>query len=318
MDWKSLSNRMFSHRPAKLRFQLPAIVLEDAPGFVAGARLDRPSRKIKRISVRELPPGSPLPDSHASHHERTAELQKTLAEVANELGGTGGAVGLLVPDSLVRVALLNFETLPDNGRESDALIRWRLKNLLPYPPEEARLSYEMFRNGSGAVEVMVMAARSSHLADYEAAVEGLSGQLTLLLPSTAALLPLLPSDEGGDLLIHASGDGLTTVIVAGQRIVLWRHEVAESEDAVRASAVGEAARAVASASDRLKVEIQRVWVCARPPAPEDLGTRIAAAISREVTPLSCPPHYASALLPEGKAQLGRFAMPFAGLVANGG
>jgi hypothetical protein len=318
MNWKELSNRLLRRNPARLRFQLPAFVVEAEPEFVAGAHLDRSSRKIKRIGVRELVPGNLRPTAIQSNFERPAELEQAFGEMAGDLGGAGGALGLLLPDAVVRVTLLSFETLPDSNVESDALIRWRLKSLLPYGVEESRVSYEVFRNGTGPVEVLVMVARASVVAEYEAALSRLNGQLALILPATAALLPLLPSTGGGSLLIHASGAGLTTVVVAGQRVLLWRHETADSQDAIRASAAAEAARALASASDRLKIEIQRIWVCARPSAPDDLAHSVAHATSQEVATLSCPAGFTSALSPEGRILFDRFGMPFAGLVANGG
>ncbi len=317
MDWKNITHRLFGPRATTSRFRVPSLALEVEKGFAVGARLDRASRRIKRIGVRPVAPDNLPLGPQPLNQEQAAELQESFCGLASELGGSGGRLGVLLPDGAVRVTLLKFEALPDSLRESDALIRWRLKDYLPYPSQEARVSYDVLRNGSGPVEVLAMAARASVVAEYEAALERLNGQLTLVLPATAALLPLLPSAGQGQLLLHASGGGLTTVALAGGRVVLWRYEVVESEDGFRATAAAEVARVLARAHDHLNIEVQSVWVYARPPAPEDLATSVQAAIGREVSSLSCPQPYLAALRADEKEPFERYGMPFAGLIANG-
>ncbi len=317
MDWKDIPRRFFDRRSAPRRTTLPALAFEVGASFVAGARLDRSSRRIKHIGIRQLPSNA-LPAGPPPHQDRLAGIRNSFAELASELGGAGGPLGLLLPDGMVRVASLTFETLPSSARESDALIRWRLKDLLPYPPNEARISYEIVRNGAGPIEVVAMAARSSVLAEYESVMEPLNGQLTLLLPVTAALLPLLPPATSAELLLHISGAGLTTVMVAGDRLLLWRHEPVDAVDQLPQAATDEMVRVLASAQDRLKVEVRRAWLYAGPLSEEAWVERLRETTDLEMNDLPCPPGYAAALPPDEQDLLTPYGMPFAGLIANRG
>jgi hypothetical protein len=218
----------------------------------------------------------------------------------------------------VRVALLQFETLPDNQREAETLVLWKMREYLPYAPEEARLSFQVVGKQPGELEVLGVAVRGSVLAEYEAAVEGLSrGGPALVLPATVALLPLLPEDAGGQLLVHLCPGALTAVVMASNRVRYWRTRPLEGDAASNAEEVArEAARVLATCHDNLGVEVQNVWYCARPPQEPEVNRALAKALGRELCPL--PANFALANgLPSGQREaFEHFGIPFAGLVAN--
>ena len=56
-------------------------------------------------------------------------------------GGRGRDVIALLPDAAVRVVFLDFETLPSNRQEAEAVVRFRLKKSLPFDVEKAQVSY---------------------------------------------------------------------------------------------------------------------------------------------------------------------------------
>ena len=163
-----------------------------------------------------------------------------------------------------------------------------------------------------------MAVRGTVLAEYEALLEGINrGAPTLVLPATVALLPLLPEEAGGQLLLHLCPGALTAVVMASNRVRYWRTRSLEGGAASNAEEVGrEAARVLATCQDNLNVQVQNVWFCARPPAESAVEEALAKALDRElcVLPASFVP---AAGLPSGQRDaFDHFGMPFAGLVAN--
>jgi type IV pilus assembly protein PilM len=53
----------------------------------------------------------------------------------------------ILPDTSVRVVLLDFETLPAKRDEAEAVVRFRLKKSLPFDPADARISYHAQSTG---------------------------------------------------------------------------------------------------------------------------------------------------------------------------
>jgi hypothetical protein len=228
-------------------------------------------------------------------------------------------VGLLIPDLAARVALLQYETLPDDRRQAESLVLWRMREYLPYAPEEARLTFQVLAKQPGTVEVLAVAVRNAVLAEYEAAIEGFDGGPALVLPATVALLPLLSEEGEGQLLLHLCPGSLTAVVMATNRVRYWRTRSLDGDAAAIIEEVArEAARVLATCQDNLRVPVGSVWFCARPPAGGAAQKALASALGREVGTLP-----ADFVLPAGLAASQReafvqFGMPFAGLVANVG
>ncbi len=318
MDWKSWKKRLgLDGHIHTGRFVAPTFALDLEPGFVAAARLNSSKRQVQSFVMAELPAGVLAPSANKSNVTDSAALRRTVAEVSARVGNGGGKLGLLIPDVAARVALLQFETLPEDHGEAETLVLWRMREFLPYAPEEARLSYQVLAKQAGAVEVLAVAVRGSVLAEYEAAMEGINGRPALVLPASMALLPLLPDEEGGQLLLHLCPGALTVLVMASNRVRYWRTRPLEGNAASNAEEVGrEAARVLATCQDNLSIQVQNVWFCARPPAEQEVEVTLSKALGAPLRRLLAH-HIPPAGLPSGQQEFfDHFGMPFAGLVAN--
>ncbi len=280
MDWKSWKKRLgLDGHIHTGRFVAPTFALDLEPGFVAAARLNSSKRQVQSFVMAELPAGVLAPSANKSNVTDSAALRRTVAEVSARVGNGGGKLGLLIPDVAARVALLQFETLPEDHGEAETLVLWRMREFLPYAPEEARLSYQVLAKQAGAVEVLAVAVRGSVLAEYEAAMEGINGGPALVLPASMALLPLLPDEEGGQLLLHLCPGALTALVMASNRVRYWRTRPLEGNAASNPEEVGrEAARVLATCQDNLSMQVQNVWFCARPPAEQEVEVALSKAL----------------------------------------
>ena len=298
---------------------VPATLFEIQQGFVLGARLARSGHKVGRLCVRELEPGVVVPSAGRTNIEKPEKIEQALHAVAETIGNGTGPVGLLVPDGIVRVSILEFENLPADSKEQEALIRWKMKPALPFPPEEARLSYEISLQEPKRTEVLVAAVRNAVLAEYEALIEKLNGDVRLVLPATAALLPLLSADSGqGELLLHATTGGLAAAVVQGQRLRLWRSQQISwvSQEDWLQKAAQEASRMLASAQDHLQLEIGRISLCTRPVESPNLAAELAQGISQPVETLGASWQFAEKLSAPEELLFENFGAALAGLLAN--
>jgi len=320
MNWELLKSRLLPgpRRERTGSFLLPTVVLDMQPGFVAGAKLDRKSRQVRRVAVRQLEAGALEPLASRPNLAKQEVVRRAIREVLETVGDGGGRLGILLPDPAVRVAILRFETLSSHREEAEALVRWKMGSILSFPPEEARVSYQLLSKGEQSVELLAMAVRNSIVAEYEAAFGDVRAGPALVLPATAALLPLLPAGyQGSQVLVHVCSGSVTSVVVVGDGISFWRNRQLERVTAAEdEEVVSEFARVVAACRDHLKSEIEDLFIYVRPPASSSLEKEIGRVTGRRVQHLSSSVPPSQNLSPAEKKTLEGFGLTFAGLLAN--
>jgi len=135
------------------------------------------------------------------------------------------SVTVVVPDSAVRVFVLDFDTLPAKADEAVPVLRFRLRKSVPFDVEQAGISYQVLSEGSSRLETQwkVLAAimPGPVLAEYESVVRAAGYEPGAVLPVSLAVLAALDSQETV-LTVHLSTRTLTTSIVSGNDILLYR------------------------------------------------------------------------------------------------
>ncbi len=135
------------------------------------------------------------------------------------------SVTVVIPDSAVRVFVLDFDTLPARQDEALPVLRFRLRKSVPFDVEQAGISYQVLSEGSARTETQwkVLAAimPGPVLAEYEGVVRSAGYEPGAVLPVSLAVLAAVDSQEAL-LAAHLSARTLTTSIVAGNDILLYR------------------------------------------------------------------------------------------------
>lgn len=130
---------------------------------------------------------------------------------------------LVIPDYAVRMAVLDFEQFPSGEAERMALLRFRLRKSVPFPIDEAQVSYSIQFISEKMVEVLVVVINRPILEDYERIFVDAGYKLGMVLPSILAALPLCEvTDEGLTLLATGTGFTLTVVLLEPGRVRLIR------------------------------------------------------------------------------------------------
>ena len=330
MDWKHQLRELWTRATwtGTAAFTLPGVLFEIEPDFLMAARLTGRAEgngqsQVGRLAVRPLEPGTLSASPGGPVVMNATRLTGALGEIATAIGNGQPRVGILVPDLVARVGVFPFDELPANRREAVTLMGWRMRENLPFPPQEARIAYQTTWLTGGAVtpqtEVTAVAVRSSVAAEFERLVEAINRSGTLIIPATIALLPLLAvQGEGGQLLVHVYSNSATYAVVEGQRLRFWRTRDFGGlglED-MFTQVAAEAARVVASTEDRLSLHLARVWLCARPPATADWADRLAQTIGREVEALEPRAETGGLLAGEDRSLFRRYGATLSGLVAN--
>lgn len=208
----------------------PGHVVEIAPNRVAAARWGKSRGSLESFAVEPLPAGaimaSPVDANIPQPDAVTSALRKVFSRTQNH----AGSVALLVPDPVVRVFILAFETLPRRADDALPLLRWRLKKSVPFDVDETVVSWMRQESREGKLEVVTAVSRNRIIREYEQIVETLGAHVGVVLSSTLASLPLL-EDRGATLLVRLSGKTLTTVIVRSGNICVYRSSEMSADSA---------------------------------------------------------------------------------------
>jgi type IV pilus assembly protein PilM len=175
-------------------------------------------------------------------------VQRTLGAI----GTRTKRVALVIPDGAAKVSLVKFDKLPARAEDLDQLIRWQVKKAVPFPLDQAQVSWTRGRvDADGATELVVTLARRDIVADYEAACSAAGAHAGLVDLATFNLVNVvLAADRGRDaqgfpddwLLVHVAPDSSTLAIVRGSALILFRNRQSSAdgrglEDLVHQSAM---------------------------------------------------------------------------------
>jgi type IV pilus assembly protein PilM len=230
----------------------PPAAIEIAPeGVLAAAR---PSARGRRgasepaqgnvYAFFPLPPGAIVPGIEEPNLRAPEAVTAAIRSALDEVSPRTRSVTVVLPDTLVRVFVLDFDSLPAKPAEAIPVVRFRLRKMVPFDVEHAGVSYQVLSQNPSEWKVLAAVVPAPILAEYEAAVRSAGYEPGAVLSSSLAALESFESMEaimGANLSAHA----ITTTIATGQELLLYR-TLDLPQDA--ANRVAEVQRSIAVAS----------------------------------------------------------------------
>ncbi|MGA7139510.1 MAG: hypothetical protein WBZ14_17675, partial [Terriglobales bacterium] len=216
-------------------------------------------------SARELAPGSVVPDlMEANLRDGTAVRQA----IESALGGVGARsrdVIAILPDSSVRVVLLDFETLPSKREEAEAVVRFRLKKSLPFDPADARVSYHAHPTGKG-VQAIAAVVLNTVLEEYESAFRDAGYNPGMVMPSMLASIGAADADRP-TLVVKVDARTISIAILDQEQLLLSRTlENVRGVTITGDQLAEEVYPSVVFFQDTYNLNIERVYVAGLPEA----------------------------------------------------
>jgi type IV pilus assembly protein PilM len=198
----------------------PLSAIEFAPEGILAATIppgsDSPSYAFAPLAAGALVTG--VSDANIKAQDAVVEA---IRKAFDQLAPKSRAVTVVLPDTAVRVFVLDFDTLPPKAAEAVPVLRFRLRKMVPFDVEHAALSYQVLVQSESAVKVLATIMPGPVLAEYEAVVRAAGYEPGVVLPSSLASLAALDSLEP-ILAANLSGQALTTSITSGQDLHLFR------------------------------------------------------------------------------------------------
>jgi type IV pilus assembly protein PilM len=263
----------------------PACVCEVAADHVAAARWSKNGGKLEAEAHETIEPGVLKPSPVDTNLLNVEKLRDSIRKVLGKVCTKGEAVALLLPDPVVRVFILPFETLPRKAADALPILRWRLKKSVPFDVENTSISWMRQTARDGSLEVISAVARLPIVREYEEAVEAAGMTPGVVLSSTLACLPLL-DEPGATMLIRMRGNTLTSLIVRGSNLCVYRTSAVADGRLVDVKILAdEVFPAVAYYQDNYDGELDRVLLVGFGDAQNTVERSLTADLKVPVTPL---------------------------------
>jgi len=153
---------------------------------------------------------------------RAAEaIAEAIRSALGQVSPRTRSVTLVLPDTVVRVFILDFDTLSSRPAEAIPVLRFRLRKMVPFDVEHAGISYQVLSESKTECKVLTAVLPGPILAEYEAAVRAAGYEPGAVLPSSLAALEAVDSMEAV-LAANLSSLALTTSIANGNDLLLYR------------------------------------------------------------------------------------------------
>lgn len=216
----------------------PSVGLEVAARRVTAVAVDRAaSGAVVRAHATEGLPAGALSLSLTS--SGVGDIDALSDAIGRALAAVGKPkrVALVVPDTLAKVSLLRFETVPARAQDFEQLLRWQLRKTVPFPIEQAQVSWTRGTAGGEGGQEFVVAAMPRELVSQfvelcgrHGAHAGLVDLVTFNVVNTALLADRASGRGTGDwLLVHLTPEYTTLAIMRGEDLVFYRTRQGETE-----------------------------------------------------------------------------------------
>ena len=193
---------------------------EIAADRVIAARAAESRQVLELCSTSELAPGCVVPELTEANLRQPDAVISALRETVGNVGARSRDLIVVLPDAAVRVALLDFETLPDRHDEAESVVRFRLRKSLPFDVDKAKVSYQA-QTANGAVRVVAAVALNSVVQEYETVIREAGFVPGVVLPSMLAALGGAPADRG-TLVVKVDSRTTSIAILDQQQLLLFR------------------------------------------------------------------------------------------------
>lgn len=227
----------------------PPAAIEIAPEGVLAA--GRPARRKASEPAQgnvyafvPLSPGAIVPGIEEPNLRAPEAVAAAIRSALDEISPRTRAVTVILPDTLVRVFVLDFDSLPAKPSEAIPVVRFRLRKMVPFEVEHAGVSYQVLSQTESEWKVLAAVVPGPILAEYETAVRSAGYEPGAVLSSSLAALESFES-MGAILAANLSAQAITTAIANSQELLLYRTLDLPQDSAHR---VAEIQRSIAVAS----------------------------------------------------------------------
>ena len=232
-----------------------------------------------------LPAGAVTPAAAAANVRDREAAAAAVRDALGRLPRRDPRVSLVVPDSAAKVSVLRFETAPARRGDLERLIRWKVRDAVPFRLEDAQVAWDAAAPHAGGRDFVVVVMRRDIVEEYEAVALAAGVRPGCVAPASFGLLRLVHGGAGDRLLVHAAAGYNSAAIVRDGGLALYRSQPGD-RDADLADLVH---RTAMYYEDRLDgAGIRQVLLATDGRAAQAVTGRLAARIAAPIELLQAP------------------------------
>jgi type IV pilus assembly protein PilM len=198
----------------------PPVAVELSPQGVLAAGSPGPGQPPV-YAFEPLPAGAIVPGIGEQNLCAPEVVANAIRAALGQVSPRTRAVTLVLPDTVVRVFVLDFDALPAKAAEAIPVLRFRLRKMIPFEVEHAGVGYQMLVENKTECKVLAAVLPGAVLAEYEAAVREAGYEPGAVLPASLAALGAIDSPEPV-LAANLGALALTTSITTAEDLLLYR------------------------------------------------------------------------------------------------
>jgi len=202
----------------KTAIRLPRIACEITPDGVAAARAQ--DSVIGEMHHCRLPAGAVTPALTSQNVQNARALSEAIGQALSAVGGRGQEVIAVLPDSAVRMTLLDFDSLPEKRSEAEAAVRFRLRKSLPFDIDKAAVSFDPQQTPQG-LRVAASIVLQSVLEEYESAFRDAGSSPGVVMPSSVGALGAVEEPRPA-MLLKVCRDSTAVAVASEGQLLLFR------------------------------------------------------------------------------------------------
>jgi type IV pilus assembly protein PilM len=241
----------------------PKVACEISADRVLTGRLADQGKVVEACAVRELAPGSVVPDLTEANLLQPEAVRKAINDALGAVVGRSRDVIGVLPDAAVRVVLLDFDTLPANTDEAESVVRFRLKKSLPFDVDKAKVSYHV-QTSLGGLRLVAAVALSTVVEEYEAAFRDAGYSAGIVLPSMLAALGAADADRPTLVLKVDARTTSLAILDTGQLLLFRTLENTRGVTVTGEQLAEEVYPSVVFFQDTYHTNIERIYVAGLP------------------------------------------------------
>ncbi|HTY82907.1 MAG TPA: hypothetical protein VMB19_01745 [Silvibacterium sp.] len=205
--------------PSKLGGRPPAAVEISTEGVLAAASPGAGQASVYAFAP--LAPGTVSPAIEGTNLRDPGAVAKAIRTALGDVSPRTHFVTLILPDTLVRVFMLDFDSMPAKPAEAISVVRFRLRKMVPFDVEHAGVSHQVLSQNEAECKVLAAVVPGPVLAEYETAVRDAGYEPGAVLSSSLAALEAV-DDMEAVMAANLSTLAITTSIANGQDLLLYR------------------------------------------------------------------------------------------------
>jgi type IV pilus assembly protein PilM len=212
-------NSILSKAGSQLGARPPVAVELSPQGVLAAASPGAGQPPV--YAFEPLPQGALVPDLGEPNLRAPEVVTNAIRNALGQVSPRTRSVTMVLPDTVVRVFVLDFDSLPSRPDEVLPVLRFRLRKMVPFDVEQAGLSYQVLLETKTECKALAAVLPGSVLQEYENAMRQAGYEPGAVLPTSLAALGAIDSSD--PVLAANLGDvALTTSITHGQDLLLYR------------------------------------------------------------------------------------------------